>query len=49
MSAADSLLSQCVLKPGFHKNYKVPVNDKSSKIIKRDKKVNLHEKTHYIL
>ncbi|XP_025406572.1 deoxynucleotidyltransferase terminal-interacting protein 2-like isoform X2 [Sipha flava] len=38
MSSADALLSQCVLKPGFQKNYKVPVNDKSSKIIKRDKK-----------
>lgn len=39
MDAADALLSQSVLKPGFQKNYKVPVNDKSSRIIKRDKKV----------
>lgn len=35
----DALLSQSVLKPGFQKNYKVPVNDKSSKILKRIKKV----------
>lgn len=35
----DELLNQSVLKPGFHKNYKVPVNDKSTKILKRIKKV----------
>jgi len=34
----DELLSQSVLKPGFRKNYKVPVNDKSTKILKRIKK-----------
>lgn len=39
MDAAEALLSQSVLKPGFQKNYKVPVNDKSTKILKRDKKV----------
>lgn len=39
MDAVDALLSQSVLKPGFQKNYKVPVNEKSSKIIKRNKKV----------
>lgn len=39
MSAADALLSQSVLQPGFQKNYKVPVNERSSRIIKRDKKV----------
>lgn len=39
MDAADALLNQCILKPGFQKNYKVPVNDKSSRVIKRDKKV----------
>lgn len=39
MDAANALLDQCVLKPGFQKNYKVPVNDKSSRVIKRDKKV----------
>uniref|UniRef100_A0A2S2P4A3 Deoxynucleotidyltransferase terminal-interacting protein 2 n=1 Tax=Schizaphis graminum TaxID=13262 RepID=A0A2S2P4A3_SCHGA len=38
MDAVDALLSQSVLKPGFQKNYKVPVNEKSSKIIKRNKK-----------
>lgn len=48
MSSADALLSQCVLKPGFQKNYKVPVNDKSSKIIKRDKKVNMNELDYFI-
>jgi len=39
MDAADALLGQSVLKPGFQKNYKVPVNEKSKKIIKRNKKV----------
>jgi len=39
MDAVDALLSQSVLKPGFQKNYKVPVNEKSLKIIKRNKKV----------
>lgn len=39
MDAADALLSQSVLKPGFQKNYKVPVNDNSSRAIKRNKKV----------
>lgn len=39
MDAVDALLSQSVLKPGFQKNYKVPVNEKSSKVIKRNKKV----------
>lgn len=39
MDGADALLSQSVLKPGFQKNYKVPVNDKNGKIEKRIKKV----------
>uniref|UniRef100_A0A2S2QTL3 Uncharacterized protein n=1 Tax=Sipha flava TaxID=143950 RepID=A0A2S2QTL3_9HEMI len=38
MNSADGLLSQDVLKPEFQKNCNVPVNDKNSKIIKRDKK-----------
>ncbi|XP_050437158.1 deoxynucleotidyltransferase terminal-interacting protein 2 [Adelges cooleyi] len=38
MDSADALLSQCVLKPGFQKGYKVPVNNKSKTVVKRDKK-----------
>lgn len=39
MDGVDALLSQSILKPGFQKNYKVPVNDKNSKVAKRIKKV----------
>lgn len=39
MDAGDAILNQCVLQPGFQKNYKVPVNDRSSRIVKRIKKV----------
>lgn len=39
MEGVDALLSQSILKPGFQKNYKVPVNDKNSKVAKRIKKV----------